>query len=88
MTRVGIPRTMTDGKMVENVHSLAFRPVIAAALLTCLLCGCELYRPELNTVAEQDDFLCGTQYAYPRDSVQYNDCLKYVASHRGKFGAR
>ncbi len=50
-----LPSPMTLGKMHPNrVPGMAF----AAMTLTFALCGCELYKPELNTVAEQGEFTC------------------------------
>jgi hypothetical protein len=69
----------------QDVRSLAFTPVIATAMLTLVLCGCERYAPRVDTIAEQDEFTC-MQYGNVRGSVQYNDCMKYVASQRGKLG--
>ena len=69
----------------QGVRNPASKPVIAAMTLAFALCGCESYAPKLDTYAEQDEFTC-MQYGYVRDSAQYKDCLKYVASQRNKLG--
>jgi len=45
----------------HGFRSLAFKPVIAAAMLSFALCACEIWKPKVDTPAEQDAFTC-SQY--------------------------